>query len=254
MKITAFVGSARKKKHTYNATEIFLKKLSNYEKIDYEIITLSDYHLEPCRGCKLCFEKGEENCPLKDDRDILIEKLDNSDAVVFSSPNYLFHVSALMKLFLDRLGFIGHRPRFFGKTFTSIVTQGVYGGDKIVKYFDFIADGLGYNVLKGLCITAFEPMTDKDKSKMNKILEKQCKKFYKLLMRKTLPKPGLFKLMVFNMARTSIKAELTEDNRDYTHYRDMGWFESDYYYPTKLNPIKRLFAGFFKFLAKKMFT
>ncbi len=33
--------------------------------------------------------------------------------------------------FLDRLGFVFHRPRFFGKAFTSIVAQGIYGGGKI---------------------------------------------------------------------------------------------------------------------------
>ena len=51
-----------------------------------------------------------------------------SDAVVFASPNYSFQVSAIMKLFLDRLGFVFHRPRFHGKTSTSIVVQGIFGG------------------------------------------------------------------------------------------------------------------------------
>ena len=57
-----------------------------------------------------------------------------------------------MKVFLDRFGFLFHRPRYFGKTFTSIVAQGVYGGNKIVKYFNFIGKALGFNVVKGSCI------------------------------------------------------------------------------------------------------
>ena len=32
--------------------------------------------------------------------------------------------SGMMKVFLDRLGFSMHRPRFFGKAFTSIIAQG----------------------------------------------------------------------------------------------------------------------------------
>jgi multimeric flavodoxin WrbA len=42
MKVTAFVGSARKK-HTYNATEKFLQKLQSLGDIEYEIVLLSDY-------------------------------------------------------------------------------------------------------------------------------------------------------------------------------------------------------------------
>ena len=45
MKVTAFVGSARKK-HTYNSTEQFLHKLQSLGDIEYEIVTLSDYDLE----------------------------------------------------------------------------------------------------------------------------------------------------------------------------------------------------------------
>ncbi|HRW62840.1 MAG TPA: flavodoxin family protein, partial [Bacteroidales bacterium] len=143
MKITAFVGSARKK-HTHKATETFLKKLQSFGNIEYEMVVLSDYHIETCKGCITCFNKGEEFCPLKDDRDLLIQKMEESDGVIFASPNYSFHVSGIMKIFLDRLGFIFHRPRFFGKTFSSIVVQGIYGGNKIVNYFNFIGPALGF--------------------------------------------------------------------------------------------------------------
>ncbi len=88
--------------------------------VETEIVRLSDYRFEPCRGCKVCFSRGEEFCPLKDDRDVLVDKIKVSDGVVFASPKYSFQVSAFMKLFLDRLGYAFHRPQFHGKTFTSI--------------------------------------------------------------------------------------------------------------------------------------
>jgi multimeric flavodoxin WrbA len=155
-RVTAFVGSARKKS-TYNAVCQFMNSLQSLGDIEYEIVSLSDYRLGTCKGCKLCFDKGEEFCPLKDDRDVLIEKIVASDGVVFASPNYSFQVSAIMKIFLDRLGFAFHRPRFFGKTFTSIVAQGIYGGNTIVKYLDFVGNGLGFNTVKGSCFTALDP-------------------------------------------------------------------------------------------------
>ena len=248
MKVTAFVGSARKK-HTYDTTELFFKKLKSRGNIEYEIVQLSNYNLGTCKGCKLCCDKGEELCPLKDDRDTLIKKMIDSDGVVFASPNYFFHVSALMKQFLDRLAFFGHRPRFFGKSFTSIVAQGIYGGGKIAKYFDFIGSAMGFNVIKGCCINSLEPMTEKGRKKINANIERQSSKFYSKLIKKEFPTPSLLKLMLFRMGRTSSKIMLNKEFRDYTYYREKGWFESDYYYPVKLNPLYKLSGRIFDALA-----
>jgi len=99
-RVTAFVGSARKK-YTYDAVRQFLDDLQSLGDVECEIVALSDHRLGTCRGCCVCFAKGEEFCPLKDDRDVLIEKMMASDGVVFASPNYSFQVSAIMKIFLD---------------------------------------------------------------------------------------------------------------------------------------------------------
>jgi multimeric flavodoxin WrbA len=250
-RITAFVGSARKK-HTYNAVRQFLDNLQSQGDVECEIVALSDYRIETCRGCKLCFEKGEEFCPLKDDRDVLIEKMTASDGVVFASPNYSFQVSAMLKNFLDRLGFVFHRPRFFGKTFTGIIAQGIYGGAKIVKYLDFVGNGLGFNTVKGSCFTAFEPMTGKEKQKIDRTLERHSKRFYEKLVKPVYPVPMFLKLMVFRMGRTSMRLELDEKSRDYTYYDEKGWFESDYFYPARLGALKKLAGGLFDFIAVRM--
>src|SRR5690606_17742680 len=133
---------------------------------------------------------------------------------VFACPNYSFHVSAMMKIFLDRLGFVFHRPRFFGKAFTSIVTQGIYGGDSIVDYLDFVGNGLGFNTVKGSCFTALEPMTEKEGQKRDKVLACQSRRFHERLVKADHPVPTLFRLMGFRMGRTSIRLELDETSRD----------------------------------------
>jgi multimeric flavodoxin WrbA len=249
-KITAFVGSARKQ-HTYNAVREFLKSLQSLGDIEYEIVHLSDCTLEICRGCKLCLDRGEELCPFKDDRDMLIGKMLNSDGVVFASPNYSFQVSAIMKKFLDRLGFVFHRPRFFGKAFTSIVVQGIYGGPKIVEYLDFVGNGLGFSVVKGSCLLSLEPMTEVTRRKNSSILEAQARKFHDMLLRPAYPVPTLFKLMIFRMSRTALAKMLNETYRDYTYYRDKGWFESEYFYPTRLNVFKRVAGNLFDYAASR---
>jgi NAD(P)H-dependent FMN reductase len=237
-RVTAFVGSARKR-HTYDAVVQFLGHLQSMGDIEAEIVRLHDYQLEYCRGCKVCFERGEEYCPLKDDRDLLIGKMMASDGVVFASPNYSFQLSGIMKVFLDRLGFSMHRPRFFGKTFTSIVTQGIGLGGKIVDYFDFMAKCLGYNTVKGTCITALEPMTERERQKMDRVLARHAQRYYASLEKPGYPVPSLVMLMGFRMGRTSMRLELDNSSRDYQYYVEKGWFDSDYFYPTRLGPLKK---------------
>jgi multimeric flavodoxin WrbA len=253
MKVTAFVGSARKK-GTYKATEQFMHNLQSLGDIKYEIITLSDHRLEVCKGCKICFEKGEEFCPLKDDRDKLIKKMNNSDGIIFASPNYSFNVSGHMKIFLDRLGFVFHRPCFFGKVCTNIVIQGIYGGRKITKYFNFIGKGLGFNVVNGCCLTTLEPMTEKAQKIINKVIDKQSRKFYSSLIKKEYRTPTFFELMIFRMSRTSINLLLDENKRDYTYYKKNGWFESDYYYSIQLDPFKKMAGKFFDFWFNRIWS
>lgn len=251
MKVTAFVGSAQKN-HTYDASLQFLKKLQEIGNVEYEIVQLSDYDLKPCKGCKICTDKNEKLCPLKDDRDILIEKIERSDGIIFASPNYFFHESAFMKLFIDRLSFYSHRPAFFGKTFTSIVAQGFMGGKDIVKYFSFVGDRLGFNVVKGSVITTLEPMTEKGEKKIDKTLYKHSRRFYSQLIKKKYPSPNLFKLMIFRMYRTSARLMLNDEFRDYSYFKREGWFESDYYYPVRLNPMKKMIGKVFDITAMRM--
>jgi multimeric flavodoxin WrbA len=251
MQVTAFAGSARKK-NTYDAVVQFLSNLQSMGDVETEIVRLSDYHLEICKGCKLCCDKGEERCPLKDDRDVLLEKMMASDGVVFASPNYSFQVSGLMKVFLDRLGFAFHRPRFFGKTFTSIVAQGIYGGKKIVDYLDFVGSGLGFNTVKGSCITTLEPMTEKQQRKIDKVLAAQARRYHAKLEQPGLPAPNLLQLMIFRMGRTKMKLELDDSFRDYTFYADKGWFDTDYYYPTRLGLLKKGVAKLFDSMSARL--
>jgi multimeric flavodoxin WrbA len=248
MRVTAFIGSGRKR-HSYIACEKFLQNLHSLGNVEYEMVRLSEYNLGTCKGCRICFDKGEEHCPHKDDRDKLIGKMNDSDGVIFASPNYSFQVSGLMKVFLDRLAFGFHRPGFFGKTFTSIVVQGIGKGEDIVKYLDFVGKGLGFNVVKGCCLKTLEPMTEKSQEKFDRIIDLQSKKFYAQLVKHEYPSPSLWWLMVFRMGRTSMQKMLDENWRDYTYYRDKGWFESDYFYPVKLNPIKKLTGKIFDKLA-----
>jgi multimeric flavodoxin WrbA len=236
--VTAFVGTARKQ-HTHYAVQRFLEELRTLGGVESEIVSLADHRIGTCRGCKNCFRKGEEFCPLQDDRDALIAKMAASDGVVFATPNYSYQVSSTMKAFLDRLGFVFHRPRFFGKTFTCIVAQGIYGGSKIVSYLDFVGMGLGFNVVKGSCTTALDPMNRKERTRIDAVSAQHARRFHAGLLRPQYPVPSLLQVCAFRAARTSMRVMLDDSSRDFTYFRDKGWFASDYYYPARIGAVKQ---------------
>ncbi len=254
--VTAFVGSARRHGVTDRATRRFADELEALGGVRTEVVFLSDYELGLCRGCKACFIRGEEFCPLHDDRDRLLEKLARSDGVVLASPVYTFQVSARMKAFLDRLGFAFHRPRFHGKAYTSIVVEGLLGGRSVVRYLGFVGRGLGFNVERGSRIvcranpdTASQPMMDEERRRMEDTIARHARRFHALLARPAFPAPSLLQLLGFRMARTSIRLEQPADRPDPTYFREHGWFDSDYWYPTRLGPLKRLAGAGFDRLA-----
>ena len=250
-KVIAFIGSARKK-HTHAGVGQFFDHLQSLAEVDCEPIVLSDYRIETCRGCRVCFDQGEELCPLKDDRDILLQKMHASDGVVFASPVYSFQVTAIMKIFLDRLGFVFHRPCFFGKTCSSIAVEAIHGGGDVVKYLDFCGYAMGFNKVSGSRINSLEPITEKQKGKTDTILAGHARRFQERLARPAFPKPTLLSLMAFRMSRTSMRMMLNQEARDYRYFEERGWFEAPYYYPAELTVAQKAAGRLFDAIAAGM--
>jgi multimeric flavodoxin WrbA len=253
-KVVALLGSPHKGGAAYTATRKFLDALEAYGDVQGEIVTLSDHDIRTCRGCKVCFDRGAESCPLRDDRDVVVGKMMEADGIVFASPNYSYQISGVMKVFLDRLGFMFHRPRFHGKASTAIVVQGIYGGRKIRKYLEFVGGGLGCNVVKGTCLRTLLPMTDKAWRDMDRAIAAQSSRFHERLLAPSFPAPSLLGLALFRMSRTSIRLTRPEEIRDYTYFRDHGWFESDYWYPTNIGLTKKVVGVLFDWVAAQMST
>lgn len=248
--IVCFIGSAQKK-GTYEGVQMFSEMMKMQSEVEIEYIFLSNYNLEFCNGCKVCFNKGEEFCPLNDDRDIFIQKMEKADGVVFAVPNYAFAVSARIKNLFDRISFLLHRPRFFNKSYTVIVSQGIIGGNKIRKYLETIGKNLGFEVVKGIVIKTLEPMTNEQKSKNKKKIALLVNRFNRHLNKERPLVPGLYKLLMFRFYRSSIQF-LDDEYYDYRYCRDKGWFESSYYYDVKLSFGKRAIGFIFDFIGKKI--
>ncbi|MBP8986061.1 MAG: flavodoxin family protein [Syntrophobacterales bacterium] len=106
-----------------------------------EVIALRGDSVKPCLGCDRCHKKGR--CPQKDEFESIKEKLFAADGIILATPNYIFHVSAQLKMFIDRCSSLIHCMALEGKYGASVVTSG--GGDEvpIVEYLDYVLMVMG---------------------------------------------------------------------------------------------------------------
>lgn len=100
MKVIGFVGSARKNGNTDILVDMALRGVEEAG-LETEKVFLSDYSFSDCIGCEAC--KGTCQCGLKDDMQIIYQKIEKADAIILGSPTYFYNVSGITKNFLDRL-------------------------------------------------------------------------------------------------------------------------------------------------------
>jgi len=149
MKVIAIQGSPHTG-NTFERVERFGEILQSLGDIEFEHVALKDINLESCRGCFLCFERGEEACPLKDDKAALASKIDEADGVVFATPVYSMHISYLLKGFVDRFAHTFHRPRYFGKFAVGMAVTGGMGLKEALDYIRMFAGSWGFEYIGDL--------------------------------------------------------------------------------------------------------
>lgn len=94
-KVLLISGSNRK-----GNTEYLLSKIKE-EIEDSELLLLRKRNIKFCIGCLSCHEK--DKCIVKDDMNAILDKIVESEYLIFGVPNYFDNVSGLFKNFIDRL-------------------------------------------------------------------------------------------------------------------------------------------------------
>lgn len=241
MKVLVIMGSPRRG-NTYRATERIREIIQGKSAVDWEYVMLSEVYMEDCRGCYICFEKGEEQCPLKDETSLLEQKMMEADGVIFATPVYGFQVSYLMKLFIDRHGYIFHRPRFFRQKALLLTTAGFAGFNDVLKYLDLVARIWGFDVVAGVGIRShatFGPLPPYVIQENEMKLQKAGDAFLAALQRGTRSKPKLFDVIGFHVGRAPSDEMGERAPADHNYWTDQGWLQKGrrYYVDVPVNPI-----------------
>ncbi|MFX1388695.1 MAG: flavodoxin family protein [Promethearchaeota archaeon] len=250
MKVLTIMGGPRKGYGTIvmEQMEKEIKYLNN--NIKFEYLYLKDVNLESCRGCLNCFFDGENKCPFRnDDRDMILNKINESDGVIFMAPAYALHIPALMKNFFDRFSYIFHRPCFFGKIAIGVSNQGIAGSKAVTSYFEEVAHSWGFNYVDSLELLT-QPGNEK---KIIKKIQKTSRNLIKALHEKKFQKPTYGSVIAFKIRVLLHRIVDDEKNADYAYWHEQGWLDKDkkYYVDIKISLLKRLFAGFIVKMAKK---
>ncbi len=239
MKIVAICGSP----HKGNTYGVLSTIQEDYPDIDYKILMLSELIRERCRGCYACIALGAEKCPLKDNRDMIIEEMSAADGIIFASSVNVNNITALMKEFMGRLGYETHRPRFFDKYAMVMAVCAGFGAKEANEYMSGIFATTGLNVVSSLELQV--ATKSEEEKKYNH--EKTIKAFNTLITRikeGKRNKPTLTQIIMFNLLKSISELAKEYFQADYQYYKD----KTNFYYDTKLNPLKNMLA---KRIAKK---
>lgn len=238
IKILTIIGSPRKKGNSYQAAEKLEEMMKSKGDYEFEYLFLKDTDLKTCTGCFNCLSKGIKYCPLKDDREMIQEKMRKADGLVLVSPVYVMTVTALLKNFIDRMAYLCHRPEYHGKKALVLTTTGGMGVKETLKYMKMVVEAWGYDVSSecGL-ITAPWPPTSGLKNKNSDVLEKSVKKFDDSL------KSGKTGIGFKNYMGFRIFQTVSENVKDYMPADYRFYKDKEYYYPAKIGITTKIAAG-----------
>ncbi len=149
-------------------TDVVLKELikgAQEAELDTIYLKLRDLTIADCIGCCKC--RDESVCHFKDDMNQIRYYLQESDLLIFASPNYWCEITGLMKTCMDRLYFYHHPQNsslIAGKKAIVISTMGEadnidYEAELLVEIFRRALKSLGIELVD---IHLFYDLMEKD--------------------------------------------------------------------------------------------
>lgn len=97
-------GSPRREKSgTLRLAHAFVEGFAEVEEVKTEEVALSTLDIKPCLGCFRCWKQTPGECVIKDDMDMLRERIRWADVIVESFPLYFFGMPSPVKAMTDRM-------------------------------------------------------------------------------------------------------------------------------------------------------
>ena len=244
MKILLIHGRGRKHGNTERLMQLFSEEVGKTAgqldlPFELEMIALRDYRIEPCRGCRTCFDRGEEHCPIKDDIPHLIESLRAADGAILASPVYVNDVNGITKSWIDRLAYACHRPDFAGKYAFLVATVGSGPSSFALRSMEYAMNSWGY-IITGRSGYKMGALMKRDEidAVFRKRVARDTGTILHAIHRQTHLRPSFMSLMIFRIQQ-GYWDNRGHDSYDYTWWKEHGWVNphTSFYYPVKSSPL-----------------
>ena len=219
---------------------------------EFSELHLSDVDLPFCTGCSNCFRKGHDLCPHNKKMQPVMDKIEESDAVIFCVPCFQGHLPGILKNFTDHMAFMLHRPRYFTKKALIISTTGGVSAGSTTKALAATLGGWGFNKCYQLPVTAFSwnayKPTRKDLVKAYAV----TKQFYLDVKSGKMHVPGIGALIPFNLFQAMCGEDKapqypTRDNDFWKKYVGMRYAPG-----IPLTPVHRAAGKLFCFIGRRI--
>lgn len=250
MRVLALVGSHRKNGNTSQIVSLMEESLNKIaalhnEPMEIETLYLGHMDLRPCLGCRVCFDKGEAQCPQRDDLLEIKAKIKTADGIILASPVYVNDVSGLTKNFIDRMAHACHRPEFADKSVYLLATTGGSFTNHTLGTMNALR-AMGFYVMGQAGFKTGSKMERGEMERTSKArIDGIAKKAYQDIREKKFRKPSFYSLMIFKMQQTSrCKVKAAENPLDYDYWKKQGWSDPhcNFFIPYKANALKVAFA------------
>jgi multimeric flavodoxin WrbA len=230
MKILAIVGSYRKKGNTARIVDLIGEQLQIAaagadEPLEIDTVYLGHHDIRLCRGCRVCFDRGEEHCLLKDDLLAIKARMQTADGLIVASPVYVDDVSGTTKNWIDRLAHVCHRPEFAGKSVYLVATTGSSPTGHAIRTLRTAMLCWGYYVAgeAGFKTGALMPQ-DEIETRYRRQAAKIAGNLFGAICQRRFTRPTFLSLMTFNIQQRSWR-QRPADSIDFQYWQNQGWLD-----------------------------
>lgn len=261
MNILALLSSGRKNGNTARIVRMIAARMESLaaqqnEPLEFETLHLAEMDLRPCRGCRTCFDRGEDKCPLKDDIPIVKAKMDAADGIIFASPIYVDDVNGVAKTLLDRLAYVCHRPGFGGKCAYPVVTVGGSLTNHALRTMNAALLTWGFHLVgqAGYTMGALLPQAEVE-SRFQQETAKVADKLFRAVVQQQAQCPSFLSLMTFKVQQLAWQHE-PPGSYDYAYWKNQGWLDPacTFYFQPRVSRVKVALARLVGAVVARVFT
>jgi multimeric flavodoxin WrbA len=245
MRILVLVGSYRQRGNTAQIAELIIEHLHclaahDGEPLEVETINLAHREIHFCRGCRVCFDKGEDRCPLRDDLLEIKARMQAADGLLLAAPVYVNDVNGAVKNWIDRLAHVCHRPEFPGRCAYLVATVGDSPTRHALRTMSVALSTWGYHIV-GQAGFKMGALMDQQETvaRFEERTEQIAESLYRAVRERAYVRPSFVSLMTFKIQQLGWR-KAPAGSLDYAHWSGKGWIEPEreFYLPHRANLLK----------------